>query len=199
MKKPTPDSIRTAAFAAFKTFTREKNELDTYVVIGRAMIEACMSFAEKDPDKSAEYKSVALPTSYNIAAACWPGWEDAPPDIPEELLDTALELCRFNIALGEELGIPPERRFNGQWILGVHLIAQGSYDEARACFANCENLAQGDEARVMAKGWSLVCDILAGDADKKAELEQLQKELASLGEDGEFFAGQYEPAIRRFS
>lgn len=199
MEAPTPDSIRAAAFAAFRTFTKEKRELETYVIIGQSLIEACLSLAEKHPDKAVDYKSVALPTSYNIAAACWPGWEDAAQDIPAETLETALELCRFNVALGEELDIPPERRFNGQWILGAHLLAQAAVEEAKECFANCEALGQSSEAKTMAKGWGLVCDILAGDSSARSELESLGEQLSAMGEDGEFFAGQYEPAIKRFS
>jgi hypothetical protein len=166
--------------------------------MGRTVIEACLALAEQHPDQAVAYKSVALPTSYNIAAACWPGWEDAATDIPADKLTMALALCRFNVALGEELDIPPERRFNGQWILGAHLLVQASWNEARACFFNAASLGQSPDAVTMAKGWMLVCDILAGDLSKQPALDELIAELAALGEDGEFYASQYAPALGVF-
>jgi hypothetical protein len=50
----------------------------------------------------------------------------------------------------------------------------------------------------MAKGWMLVCDILAGDLSKQPALDELIAELAALGEDGEFYASQYAPALGVF-
>lgn len=58
--------------------------------------------------------------------------------------------------------------------------------------------AESTDGAMMAQGWMLVCDVLSGDESKRAELERLRAELATLGEDGEFYASQFAPALSAF-
>jgi len=201
MEPLTPDELRAAGFLAAKTFDREKKELDAYILMARTVFDAALALAEKFPGQADAYKTVALNTSFNIAAACWPGWEDAHPNISAEHRARALAMCRFNVATGEALDKPADRRSNGCWILGAHLLAGGEYDEARASFqaaAAFGEQAGSTDGTLMNQGWMLVCDILAGDEAKRDELTTLTAELESLGEDGKFYAGQYEPALGVF-
>jgi len=201
MEPLTPDELRAAGFLAAKTFDREKKELDAYILMARTVFDAALALAEKFPEQSDGYRTVALNTSFNIAAACWPGWEDAHPNISAEQRALALAMCRFNVATGESLDKPPDRRSNGNWILGAHLLAGGEYDEARESFraaAAFGEQAGSKDSALMNRGWMLVCDILSGDGTKRDELTALTAELESLGEDGKFYAGQYEPALKVF-
>lgn len=141
-----------------------------------------------------------VPMTYNLAADTWGGWEDA------ETLDAAdqaigLESARLNIQLAEELGFPPERRKNGYWILGAHLLELGEYLEAESAFETSYEFAlqtQDEAAQVMTQGWIITCQLLRGETTQLA-LEEIQGRLKTFGEDGEFYAGQFGPAIEKFA
>ncbi len=50
----------------------------------------------------------------------------------------------------------------------------------------------------MNQGWMLVIDILQGDTEAGSELKELQERITKLGEDGKFYAGQYDDALKVF-
>ena len=50
----------------------------------------------------------------------------------------------------------------------------------------------------MNQGWMLVIDILQGDIEAGSELKKLQERITKLGEDGKFYAGQYDDALKVF-
>lgn len=202
MEPLTPEEMRSAAITAFRAFQQDKQDLGSYIIMGRTVIDACLALAELHADQSAAYKAVALPVSYNIAAGCWPGWEDADPNLTKDQRELGLELARFNVAIGKELDIPPERKKNGAWILGVHLLACKQWDEAKASLARAADFSEQaglPDAAEMSRGWIHVSDILAGDASKRSSLDQVIELLKGMGEDGEFYAGQYQPAIQKLS
>jgi len=203
MKPVTPDELRVAGFVASKTFEDEQKDLDTYVLMARCVFDAALALAEQHPDEAAGYRSIAMNTSFNIAAACWPGWADAHADIDAEKLALALEMGEFNVRTGRDLDAPASRRFNGYWIHGVHQMASGDHEGARNSFEaaeNCAELMDSDENRYMARGWLVANTILqlGGDAPDE-ELDGIVAKLKSLGEDGEFYAEQYAPALKNLS
>lgn len=199
----TPDELRNAGFIASKTFDGEKKDLGNYILMARCVFDAAMALAETRKDQADDYRSIAMNTSFNIAAACWPGWEDAHDHITDDQLALALEMSRFNVAVGKSLDAPLSRRFNGYWILGVHLLVAGHFREARQNFeaaANCAEASDSDENRYMAIGWTLASNILEeGGASPNEELAGVIERLRSLGEDGAFYAGQYAPALRNLA
>lgn len=203
MKRLQPDELRTAGFIASKVFDKEKHDLDHYVLMARCVMDAAMALAELNPKQEKDYRSIAMNTSFNIAAACWPGWDDAHDDISAENRRLALELGALNVKLGRSLDAPASRRFNGYWIFGVHQMADRDFDGARSSFEaaqNCAELIDSEENRLMAKGWILANDILEryGKAPE-GELLGVIERLRALGEDGEFYAAQYAPALARLS
>ncbi len=199
----SPEDLRAAGFIASKTFDKEKQDLGNYVLMARCIFDAAIALADLVPEKADGYRSIAMNTSFNIAAACWPGWEDAHPDIPQAQRELALELCKVNVALGRDLDAPPARRFNGYWMYGVHQMAAGDHEGARTNFeaaANCAELMDSDENRLMAQGWMLANNILQmGGNAPGDELLGVIEELRALGDDGAFYAGQYAPALGRLS
>ena len=50
----------------------------------------------------------------------------------------------------------------------------------------------------MNQGWLLVIDILQSDIEARSELKVLQERVTKLGEDGKFYAGQYDDALKVF-
>ncbi len=50
----------------------------------------------------------------------------------------------------------------------------------------------------MHQGWLLVIDTLQGDVEAGSELKALRERMTKLSEDGEFYAGQYDDALKVF-
>lgn len=199
----SPDELRVAGIVASQTFDGEKKNLENYILMARCVFDAAVELSRNSETQADAYRSIAMNTSFNIAAACWPGWEDAHADISDEQLALALDMARFNVAVGKSLDAPLSRRFNGYWILGVHLLVAEAYGEARTNFeaaANCAEASDSDENRYMAIGWSLATGILAsGGVSPNEELAGIIDRLRGLGEDGAFYAGQYAPALRNLA
>lgn len=200
MKPLTPDELRAAGFVASKTFDTERRDLDTYVLMARCVFDAALALAEQYPAEADGYRSIAMNTSFNIAAACWPGWAKAHADIGTDKLELARAMGEFNVRIGRDLDAPPSRRFNGYWIHGIHQMTSGDHEGARTSFEaaeNCAELMDSDENRFMARGWMVANDILQRGGDEPdAELNDIVDKLKSLGEDGAFYADQYAPALK---
>jgi hypothetical protein len=204
MQPLTVDELRSVAFAAWKTLHQEQRDLDGYVLAARCVITGAShlaSEAENSGESPEGYRTLVRNMTFNIASACWPGWEDAYDTVAPAHLALSLELCRLNIELSDALNSPPAQTGNGYWMLGAHLLANGSWNEAEQAFRTAAELgreAGAQDSALMAEGWILVTQTLAGH-DRQAELDGLIEKLKSLGEDGEFYAGQYLPAIQRLA
>jgi|TARA_Y100000310_G_scaffold339565_1_gene432608 hypothetical protein len=198
----TPEELRVAAFSAFNTYHKEKKDLGSFSLAARAIIQAALSLADQDEENAGVFRLIALNNSYNLSAACWPCWEDAHQNIADDLLDLGLAAAEFNVDLAKKLDVGPERKKNGRWILGVHRLIRKDFAGARDLFTESAGFAQeaGDrDATKMAEGWCLLTDLLGGDETAKTKLDQLKTDLAALGEDGEFYSGQYDPVIDYFA
>jgi hypothetical protein len=198
MNDLSPEELRTVAFIAWKTLQTEKKDLASYVLTARCVMTAAEALAKVK--QATEYKTMVMRLAYNIASAAWPGWEDAHTNIPDDIRVLALEMCKLNVALSEELNLPPERKSAGQWMTGAHQLANSQYELARASFNAAAELgtqAGQKDGPLMAQGWVIVCDILAG-KDGTSALDDIKQQLMALGEDGQFYASQYEPALKVF-
>lgn len=141
-----------------------------------------------------------VPMTYNLAADTWGGWEDA--DVVDKS-DRAigLEASRLNIKLAKALGFGPERRKNGYWILGAHLLEEGDYEKADSAFKTShEFTCQTDDraAQLMTEGWILASRLLR-DEPLEQSLEEVKRKLKTLGDDGVFYAAQFDPALEKFA
>lgn len=198
MQDLSVDELRALSMKLGQVFDHEKKDLETYAIGARTVIQLALNLAEKHSHAADQYKNIALFTSYNLAAGCWPAWDEASFAVAEAYLDLGLECANFNVELAAELAVGPERKKNGTWIKGAHLACRGQFAEAKEAFAQSEAYAAeaGDgDAEMMARGWVLLMLHLQGDETAAQSLETLKVELGARGEDGEFYASQYDPLV----
>ena len=197
----SPASLRMASHLLAQRFERgagERGGLDGYVYVLKLLIQHALLRAAQAPEAGEEYRRAAVVMTYNLAADTWPGWGPAQAALVAEAhRRLGLAAARQNVALAAELGLPPDRRRNGYWMLGAQLLANGDNGGATAAFAQSRDLAaeaDSDSGRLMAQGWIHVAAILAG-GDAQGELEAVAEKLREMGDDGVFYADQYEPAL----
>ena len=197
----SPASLNMASYVLAQRFERgagERSALDGYVYLLKLLIQHALLQAEQHPEAAEEYRRSAVPMTYNLAADTWPGWGPAHAAVVAGAhLRLGLAAARQNVALAAELDLPPERRRNGYWILGAQLLANGDPKAAAAAFAQSRDLAAEadiESGELMAQGWIHVAGILAGNEARQA-LEPVIRELRTLGDDGAFYADQYETAL----
>ena len=197
LAETSPTSLGWTNYLLTKSFNRGVDDLDSYVYLLKLVIQHTLNLAERDP----AYKAVAMPMTFNLAASTWIGWgPDEVGAVTESHRRLGLAAAHRNVELGAELGLPPERRRNGYWVLGAHLLAAGEYAEAAEQFATSSALGKegGDEAAaLMAQGWVHVANILAG-ADEAERLQATRNALRGMGDDGVFYADQYAAALEVF-
>ena len=195
----SPEALRAAHTVLNRAFDGGKRDLDGYAHLMKLLIAHALHRAAHAPEDDAQaYKLAAIPMSFNLAANTWVGWGPsevgAVAPVHERL---GLAAARKNIELAAEVGLGPERRRNGYWILGAHLLAAGDCADAATAFATSRDLAgqAGDEAaKGMAQGWMHVARTLAGH-DETAQLEGVKAALRQRGGDGAFYADQYDTAL----
>ena len=197
----SPASLRMASYLLAQRFERgvgDAERLAGYVYLLKLLTQHALLQAERHPEAAEEYRRSAVVMTYNLAADTWPGWGPGQAAaVTEAHRRLGLAAARQNVALAADLGLPPERRRNGYWILGAQLLANGDNAAATAAFAQSRDLAaeaESDSGRLMAQGWIHMAAILAGD-DAQGELEAVTAKLREMGDEGAFYAGQYEAAL----
>ena len=192
------ETLRAAHTVLNRVFDGGKRDVDGYVLLMKLLIAHALHRAAHAADNAKAYKRAAIPMAFNLAANTWVGWGPgqvgAVAPVHERL---GLAAARKNIELAAEVGLGPERRRNGYWILGAHLLAAGDCVDAASAFATSRDLAEqaGDEAaKGMAQGWVHVARTLAGH-DETAQLEEVKATLRQSAGDGAFYADQYDTAI----
>ena len=197
----SPASLRMASYLLAQRFKRgvgDAESLAGYVYLLKLLIQHALLQAERHPEAAEEYRRSAVAMTYNLAADTWPGWgpgQAAP--VAEAHRRLGLAAARQNVALAAELGLPPDRRRNGYWILGAQLLANGDSAAASAAFAQSRELAaeaDNDTAELMAQGWIHVAAIRAGE-EVRGELAAVAAKLRGMGDDGTFYASQYDMAL----
>ena len=201
LAETSPASLRMASFMLGKGFKRGQDDMDGYVYLQKLLVQHALNLAAQHPQQALEYKSAAIPMTYNLAANTWIGWgEGQVGAIGEAHQRLGMEAARKNIELAAEVGLGPERRRNGYWILGAHQLAAEDYDGAEESFATSAALGKESSdaaSAAMAQGWVHVAHILAG-IDETAELDAIKSRLRTLGEDGAYYADQYAVALDVF-
>ena len=195
----SPESLGAARYLLEDAFDRGVGDMGRYTYFAKLLLQQALHLAERDPGQADAYRRVAIPMAYNLAANTWVGWGEGVGAVEEHHRRLGLEAARLNIALAREVGLGPERRRNGHWIHGSHLIAAGDFDAAAQEFAASRDLALEaglEQAVHMAQAWIHVAAILAG-RDQRAELESV-KALLVAGKDGEFFVRQIDTALGVF-
>lgn len=197
-----PESLRAANYILSKTFERGVKDMDAYTYLAKLLLQHTLNLAERHPAQALAYKRAALPITYNLAANTWPGWEtpNGPVPVGDHHRRLGLEAARLEVGLAAEVAPTAQRRFNSQWILGAHLIADGAYAEAVTSFETGQALALEanlDLSATVAQGWIHLANTLAG-TDEMAALALIEAKLIEQGGDGPFYARQYAAAYAAF-
>ena len=198
LEATSPAGLRMAGYLLANRFERGVADIDGYVYLQKLLVQQALRAAEQRPETAADYRQAAVVLTYNLAANTWPGWgrgNVGPVDESHRRL--GLAAARKNVALAAELGLPPERRKNGYWLQGAHLLASGDTAAAAAAFAQSRDFAaeaKDDAGRLMAQGWIHAAGILAGE-DEQGALDAIVSKLRELGDDGAFYADQYAVAL----
>ena len=202
LAETSPASLRMASFMLGKGFKRGLDDMDGYVYLQKLLVQHALALAAQHPQQALEYKSAAIPMTYNLAANTWGGWgEGQVGAIGEAHQRLGMEAALKNVELAAEVGLGPERRRNGYWMLGAHQLAASDYDGAKESFATSAALGKESDnaaSTAMAQGWVHVAHILSG-IDETAELDAVKSHLRTLGEDGAYYADQYAVALDVFS
>ena len=199
LEATSPAGLRTASYLLARRFNRGVDDVDGYVYLLKLLCGQALRLAKQHPEAAAGYRAAAIVLTYNLAADTWPGWgpgQVGPVTRAHRRL--GLAAARRNVALAAELGLPPNRRRNGYWILGAQLLADGDTTAAAAAFAESRDLAaaaNNDAGRLMAQGWLHVAAILAGSSEARAALAAIVAELREQSEEGRFYADQYQTAL----
>ena len=198
--------LRGANYAATQTLRGGETiykgkQLGAYLLLARSVFESAIEGAvrsESAQDRNA-YLLAAKMTAFNIASFTWPGWNEG--EIEEKDREVGFQFSRVHMNISEQLDLPPEKRARALWIGAAHELAVKNYAAARSLFTRAKVLGEENnskETALMNQGWLLVIDILQGDIDAGSELKKLQEQITKLGEDGKFYAGQYDDALKVF-
>ena len=196
-----PASLGVANGVLTTTFERGSKGMGGYTYLLKLLIQHTLNLAEQNPNMAMQYKTAAIPMTYNLAANTWSGWGEDSAAVEEHHRLLGLEAARLNIDLAKDVGLGPERRKNGYWVLGAHLTEAGNYTDAIDAFEVSRDFARraGDEeAELMAQGWIHMANTLAG-VDETEQLAAIKHELEALGDDGAFFASQFAVAYGVFA
>jgi len=170
-----------------------------YVNAIKLLIQRGLDLSQQHTEQATEYKEAMIPMTYNLATHTWTGWGDA-NDTAEDYRLVGLEAARLNLKLREDIGQKPSKQASGHWVIGIHLIAEGQYQDALRSFEHCRDLAREDneeQMSLMAEGWIHLSNILAGE-NEADELEAIKQKLSSMDKDGVFLANQFDPALSKF-
>lgn len=195
----SPAGLRTASYLLARRFNRGTDDVDGYVYLLKLLCGQALRLAEQHPEAAADYRETAVVLTYNLAADTWPGWgpRQVGP-VTQAHRQLGLAAARRNVALAAELGLPPNRRRNGYWILGAQLLAVGDTAAAADAFAESRDLAadaNNEAGRLMAQGWLHVAAVLAGGNEERADLAAIVATLREQGDEGRFYADQYQTAL----
>lgn len=201
LEETSPDGLRMASYLLGQTFNRGVDDLDSYVYLSKLIIQRTLDLAERETDRTDQYRQAAVAMTYNLAVNTWVGWGPGEVGaVTESHRRLGLEAARKNIDLAEQLGLGPERRRNGYWALGAQLLASGDHAAAVEAFATSRDFGEQAKlvsARLMAQGWIHVSHLLAGadETEHSDELERVKEELRKLDDDDAFYADQYAVAL----
>ena len=216
----SPAGVAMATRLLERTFERGVRDIDHYAYLSKLVLQHTLGLAgcreagdglacstvpdgaagSAAPTEAEGYLKAAIPMAYNLAANTWAGWGEGVGDIEERHRRLGLEAARLAVALAAEARLGPERRRNGYWILGAQLIAAGDLGAAADAFRTSRDLADEAglaQAALMASGWIHVCEALAG-RDSSRALAAVKERLRD-SEHGDFYARQYDAALKAFA
>ena len=188
---------------AIDFYWKERN-VPAVVTVSQLGLDYCGKAAKAaEGDAALGIKGWRKVIAYNLGSFTWPGWNDERARPRPEDTKIGLDAARLNLRLALELAKPPVRLSDAHWLLGAQQLAASDYGAAEREFEKARSIAKDvpDEARTwMNAGWAGVAILLRGDeVEGRRRIEEARQKLMALGDDGKFFADQYDPAIAVFA
>lgn len=201
LMETSPAGLNAANFILTKTFVRGNQDVDGYTYLLKLVIQHTLDLADQHPAQQQDYLLAAIPMTYNLAANTWPGWGDEfSAKVGPQHQKLGTQAARLNVELADQAKLGPERRKNGYWILGCHLLASQDYVDALEAFDASRKFANqaGDATFELAvTGWMHLTSLLRGE-DRTEQLTVVERRLADIDEDGKVYAEQLSTALRVF-
>jgi hypothetical protein len=196
-----------AAYAELAAFLyRTKKDVSGMLDCGRAGVEFLLAAAEQ---KSRAESAVALQLeekakslAFNVAANCWPGWDDEGIELKTEQIQAGLVLAELSQELVKKLRLGDRREGTAHWLVGALHLALGHDDLAAGEFNRAKGAydagGQPIESRMVSGYLAIV------DEREPAKRDDAVRKLAGIIEALEnddsdaarFFAGQLRTAER---
>ncbi len=183
----------------------KQKDVPAMVALSQAGIAACLEKSAQtgDSDLAASLKDSAKGIAYNLASFAWPGWGEEGITLNAEQVALGMEAAQTSLQLVAELEKGDLQMSRGHWMVGAQQIAASQYGEAKSSFAEAVKYAEAADSAadaLLSQGYTQVVQLLEspGDDSAQTELDALKAELLK-GEDGEFFIGQLDAALRVFS
>lgn len=186
----------------------ERKDVPAMILAARAGIDFSLRRAEElqgtNEKAACTLRGSAKTIAYNLAANCWPGWND--PGVSHGKAECAigLDAARLNLHLAQELKRPAEALGNAQWLLGAQLLAAGEHDAAAVAFTRSADHfqeAKKPTEQQMALTYQHLAHRLQHPTDP-THATSLQSSLTALealkNDDGKFFAEQIRTAEEVF-
>jgi len=203
-----PDPLEVAkAHAGLAAFLyNTKKDVSGMLDCGRAGIKLSLAAAEQnsktDEAVAARLEDKAKTLAFNVAANCWPGWDDDGIALTTEHMRTGLALAEQSLELVRKLRLGDQRQGTAHWLVGALHLALGhnglaamEFDCAKAAF---DAAHQPIESR-MVSGYRAIGDQRDGAKrdDAVREFARIVAALESENSDkARFFARQLRRAER---
>jgi hypothetical protein len=177
----------------------ERKDLDTYLLMAKALVELLMAYSQKNPNNREVYQEVAVVTSYNMASMAWSGWDEEGITVSDEQKLLGLKAAELNVWIAREMNLPAERRQNGLWMLAAQQLANGNVQAAKETFMEQLSVTEAADlpTGTLARAWVAACNMM----DKTGSKADLDAALDTLGTDNEGKAqvGYLKTAMKVFS
>jgi hypothetical protein len=177
----------------------ERKDLDTYLLMAKALVELLMGYSRKNPEISEVYQEVAVVTTYNMASMAWSGWDEEGITVSSEHKLLGLQAAELNVWLAREMNLSPERRQNGLWMLAAQQLANENVQAAKETFMEQLSVIEAADlpTGTLARAWVAACNVM----DKSGSEADLDDALDALGtdEEGKAQVGYLKTAMKVFS
>ncbi len=185
-----------------KLLYRDHKDVAGMLTLGALGVAFCLREARSHENSSDESRSLldaAKRMSFNIAANCWPGWNDEGVEISDDHIRTGLGFARLSRRLVEELELDGDQVGNGYWIVGALQLSLGEFDAALAALADSKaafgQLSDPAQALMADAYIALTKRLDPASESNDEELKSAVQTLRGLdNEDATFFVDQVETA-----
>jgi hypothetical protein len=196
-----------AAYAGLAAFLyKTRKDVGGMLDCGHAGIECLLAAAERksrtDSALALQLETKAKSLAYNVAANCWPGWDDEGIELKTEQIQAGLALAEQSRELVAKLQLGDRAKGNAHWLVGALQLALGRNGPAAVEFGRARDANDAGGNRVenlMVSGYLAIVD-----EREPARRDEAVRKLATIiealendnSDAGRFFASQLRTAER---